>query len=229
MQKLILPKGNVSLMHAFLIVLLLSYSAALAKELVIALVLDGDTIKSQILPSTKKHNVISQMSLPTHITIMWLKDLPSGNNAQINDLTKRLLEKTKEFLADYQKEKARNFQVVVEKIEKSGNHILGGIYLLPTATGNQVLTKLILSLKEEVNQWKSENQTIPVNFYKYFTGNHFLPHVTILETSRANSIFPSSTAKNNYGKEVEETIQSNKPEGFAGVPIRILHSSWWTQ
>jgi len=210
--------------------ILISFSNLLAKELVIALVLDADTIKTNILPATQKQNVIAKMSIPTHLTVMWLKDLPSGYNAKVNELQERLQEKTKKFLADYKSQMNRDFKVVIEKTEKnSAGNILGGIYLLATSQGHTVLTNLIKALKKEVITWKSENPTISVNFYKYFAGDQFLPHITVLETIKAESIFPSAEAKKNYAKEIDETIQNNKPEGFGGIPVSILHTDWWTQ
>lgn len=216
----------------FFFFILLPYSNVLAKELVIALVLDSNVIKTDIIPETKKQSVISKMSIPTHLTIMWLKDLPNTNNPKVNakvyELQQRLENKAREFLSNYEYEKGRAFKVVIEKVEKdAGGHILGGIYLLPTEPGHIVLTNLIKALKQEVQDWKIENPTIPINFYKYFSQNQFLPHITVLETLKANSIF--SSGKNNYGQEIDETIQNNKPEGFNGIPVPILHTSSWFQ
>ena len=232
LQATIFQKKSLSkilLMNVFFSILL-SYSDLLAKEFVIALILDANVIKTNILPATKKQSVISKMSVPTHLTVMWLKDLPNGYNAKVNKLQQRLQEKTQEFFTNYESQMERTFKVVIEKVEKdAGGHILGGIYLIPSQQGHSVLTDLIKALKNEVIMWKNKNPAIPVNFYKYFSQEQFLPHITVLETIKADSIFPSAKAKNNYGQEIDQTIQNNKPQGFGGIPVPILHTDWWVQ
>lgn len=194
------------------------------KELVIAISLDNSIIKDVILPETKKETVIYKMSNPTHLTLMWLKDIPMGNT-EINNLRTVLIDTVNKFLFQFSEEHKNDFCVVVNKIEK-GN---GGVYLLPTEMGNKLLTELILELKTQVEIWKCDNPTVPVNYYKYFDGDYFMPHVTILETAKANSIFTTMQEKAKYGQEIEKTIQENKPEGFGGVPIQILNTTSWYQ
>ncbi|HUX79002.1 MAG TPA: hypothetical protein VMW10_04555 [Alphaproteobacteria bacterium] len=197
-----------------------------AKELVIVIDVDRDVIKTSILPVSKKETVIQNMSNPSHLTVMWLKDLPNGHDPKVSLLQQRLTARTTQFLDNYKSSHHENdFKIVVDRIEEGP----GGIYLLPTDYGNGILTNLIMELKDEVNSWKSENPEIPVNYYKYFSGNHFMPHITVLETTKTNKIFPGYGEKQAYGNQIKEHINHNKPNGYSGIPIPILHTDSWFQ